>query len=330
MNAIPFSTRVEILALKTFVQKNFSATLLIFCALGLIFPQFGHLPSYVIILCLASGIFIACFSIRAQEFSDISLSRVLLFYLCRFLLLPLLIFAVFSYCVPKYALMLFLFASLPPGVSCPAMNRLFGGNISLSFALTVLGNLLLPLVLPSMLFLVVGEKTNLDISQVFYTLLFSILTPILVFLTLRKKLSVQRLIQRDGSFLTALCIGMTVAIAVAKRRSQILEDPFALIPFFLISAGAFALFYCFGWLFNRKASLPNKIAHSLASGAINISLGVSIALLYFPPEISLFLIVGEIPWILALMPFKTFTLGRHESSQLGGENENARASRLTT
>lgn len=278
--------------------------MLFFCILGLSFPQFEAIPNWGIISCLALGIFIACFGIRSEDISEIKFTQVFFFYLCRFILVPIASYFILQYFNSPYALGLFLLIALPPGVSSPAMNRLFGGNVSLAFALTILGNMLVPFVLPFLLYTFIGTEAQLNVTEMFYMLALSIMVPILMFLLLRKNKSVQNFIHKEGSFLTAIFIGLNIAAAVAKRRTQIWEDPLALIPILIVSSLAYALMYISGWLFKNKAPLRNKIAFSLGSGAINISLGVSIALLYFPPHISLFLIVGEIPWILAFTPFK--------------------------
>lgn len=260
----------------------------------------------MIVFCLAAGIFIACFSIRVEEIREIKLTHLFIFYLSRFILVPLAVFYVFNFLGTAYTSPLFLFAALPPGISTPAMNRLFGGNVALSFSIVILGNLLVPFVLPSLCLLTLGDSATLDVTQMFYTLIFSILTPILFFQLFKNKKSVQEFITREGSFLTTIFIGITIAVAVGKGRSQILQNPLSLLPILLISTALICLVYAYGWFFMRKTSKKSKITYALGSGAINISLGVTLALLYFPTEVSLFLTLAEVPWILAFMPFKKF------------------------
>ncbi len=283
---------------------------MIFCGLGLVIPQAANIPTWVVVLSLASGVFMACFGIRIQELSQLHPTRILGFYVARFIIVPVVAYHLLAVPAPTQALAVFLLAACPPGISAPAMNRLFGGNISLGFVLTLVGNLLIPLILPFMLFELVGHQAELDTRGMVQTLLLTILAPMFVFLCLRKNRVLHKFIDIHGAYLTILFIGLTIAIAVAKHRTMILDAPLALIPLFLLGLGCFGFFYLFGWFFYRRESRRNKIAQSLSSGAINISLGVTLALLYFPPEISLFLIVAEIPWILALMPFKNLIL-RH-------------------
>ena len=53
-----------------------------------------------------------------------------------------------------------------------------------------------------------------------------------------------------------------------------------------------------------KSRHRDKITYSLCSGANNITLAISLALLYFPPETSVFMVLSEIPWVLTLIPFR--------------------------
>lgn len=53
-----------------------------------------------------------------------------------------------------------------------------------------------------------------------------------------------------------------------------------------------------GWYLYPARSREDRIACTISSGCNNVALGVSIAAMYFPPEVGLFLIISEIPWML--------------------------------
>lgn len=290
--------------MRSIIEKNFPIVFAISCFLGFTVPFLQFVPAWGIILALAFVMFISYFKIDWRELASVNLLRLSIFYTARFFLLPFILYFCVRTFSPSQALAIFLLAILPPGVSTPAMSRLFQGNISLSFALAVFGNISAPFTMPLLFSLIEMPAISIDTIGIMKSMVYLVLVPALFFLILRKRTVIHRFVKRDGAFLTVLCIGFTLAVAVAKQKHRILEDPMALLSPLMISSFGFFVFYFLVWKLLGKATWSNKISYTLSSGANNISLGISLALLYFPFDVSLFLIISELPWIFALIPFK--------------------------
>jgi predicted Na+-dependent transporter len=294
--------------MKTWVENNISLVFLFFCFLGLTLPGMEKFSASSTIFLIATVIFLACFKIPFHAMPRVSWPSIMLFYSVRFIIFPVILYFCLLHTFPSIAIAAFLFALLPPATSSPAMSHLFEGNVSLSFIILIVGNLLTPITLPIMVDVVLNKVIAINMSMLFVTLLFSIVLPFIIFLGLRRNKILSSFAQQHGSFTSILLIGMAITIATARRKAMILHSPDKLLWFLLVISIEFCFFYLLGLLLSKKSSIPNKISYSLGSGSNNVSLGISIALLYFPAEISIFFIVAQLPWILAFMPFKRWVI----------------------
>lgn len=290
--------------MKQLIENNLTLTFALFCVLGLFIPDLEYIPNSFLIVSLAIVIFLACFRIEFSNFKTIAWQRVILFYTVRFILLPICIYYLISQISPTFAIALFLLTLLPAATSSPAMTSIFKGNVSLSFVLLILSSLLAPFVISLLVHFIIGKSIEIRTMNLFITLVLSILVPIICFGIIRLHQSTHHWLKENGPFYAVILIGITFSIATAKRKDIILTSPHSIILPFIISTAGFAFFYIIGWILGKYTTIKNQITYALSSGANNISIGVSIAILYFPPETSLFLIISIFPWLLALTPFK--------------------------
>jgi len=288
--------------------------------LGFIIPDLEKIPTAVVVILLAGVIFLACFKIEIAQIKKVSVFKLASFLGLRFIVLPLILFFLLQYFSKTLALGVCLIALLPPGTSSPAFSHVYRGNTALAFALLLTGSLLAPFSIPFVISLVVGHHLTISTSSMIITLVLSIILPMLIFLFLKNMKPLRVWADREGPVISIVLIGMTLTIAVAKRKDIILHSPHVLLLFIIVSSIAIGLFYLVGWCFYKKANLPEKTTYSLCSGANNLSLGITIALLYFPPEVALFLVAAEIPWILAFIPFKRWIKKRTGRSPWINEN----------
>ncbi len=292
--------------MRAIIHNNVSVILLLFCILGFIVPGLAQIPTNVVVVLLAIVIFLGGFKIQVSQIMQVKISRIILFLILRFILLPIAIFFLVKPYSDTIALSLLLLGLLPPGTSSPTMSHVFNGNVALAFILLIVGSLVAPFVIPFIISMVVSESFGIPTKNMLVMLAGSILIPVIFFLMLRKINSLNAWANRDGPVVSILLIGITLTIAVAKRKTAIIQSPEHLLLYLIISSFAILLFYIVGWIFFKNVTVEEKISYSLCSGANNLSLGISIALLYFPPSVVLFLIATEIPWVFSFIPFKRF------------------------
>jgi predicted Na+-dependent transporter len=289
-----------------FAKKNFNLILFLSTVVGFVLPRPGDFSGGLILLVLCFIIFAASFKVDfSPAFFRQQYRTIVGFHLLRFVLLPVLLFGLIVYFSPFYATALFLFAVLPCGVTSPAFSNVFGGNVSLALALLILSSSLTPFLLPLLGGLLMSEQVEVDRSRLFFTLFVTVIFPYLAHLPFRKKAGISRWMLQHDSFIAIMGIGLIFTLAIAEYRPVLLDDTCLIFPFFLVSVGAFVLIYAFGWLSPFSSGRRDKMALLFSSGANNVALGVVISFLYFPTEMGVFFVVGEIVWVLILIPVRS-------------------------
>lgn len=292
---------------RSFIEHGLSPVLIASFMLGLFVPGLERLPGWLVLWILGVMIFFACARITMAEIRRIRLREAALFYGVRFVVLPVVLFLVGRTVLPEelsYGVLLL--ALTPAGASVGVLCAVMGGSIALGLGIAVVSSLLAPFVLPSV-FALFGQSLDLDVFGIFKTLSLMIFLPVMLYFGAARRVPpVRRWVQAQSRFVSVLLLGGMLAVVVASRRSQFLDD----IPFVLICLavlfGLFGLFYVFGWIFGRRADFAHRISYALSSGAMNNALGISLAFLYFPPQVTLFMVLSEVPWVLCLPLFQIF------------------------
>jgi len=284
--------------IRAFVETQLALTLVTACVLGLLFPYGRQIPDVAIIVPMAAVIFISCFKINVPLRSAFSQSA-LLFYLARYVALPLLLGWLCSLAFPDYALAVLLLTALPPGASSAALTGLYNGNVALAFVLTIVGSALCVFLIPAYVALIGHIDIAIDPMPIFRTLAFCIFLPGLLYVVLRKNAPIVRFNEHHGRLVSVLLVSLNVFIVIAKQRQTILQDPQLLIVPALIAAGCYFA-YALAVLF-LKFKAADHIAYGVCSVFNNIALGVGLAILHFTPQVILTTVMAEILW--CFLPF---------------------------
>jgi predicted Na+-dependent transporter len=288
---------------RTFGQSHFGFVLAAAFVIGFFFPALGKIPSEGITVILSVVIFMSCFSMKVEDLLRVRPTEFVLYYIARFLLFPAFAFCISRMIYAKASPAILLLCLMPAGVSSTAFSAILGGNVPLSLFTVAFTTLVTPLVVPTILTYCLESSFHLDSSRLFFVLAVTLFLPMLLYIPLRKNRPVNRWISANGSFLSVVAIGATIAIVISKYRNTLIQDPMSLFPFLGTAFLLYAALYLFGFLF-FKAELRTRISYCVCSGANNIALAISLSLLYFPPETSLFLVLSEIPWVMLLVPFR--------------------------
>ncbi|MCB1784420.1 MAG: hypothetical protein KDI13_10555 [Alphaproteobacteria bacterium] len=292
---------------RTFIERHFTLVLLMAFVIGLTAPGLSSIPKYAVPVILASIILFSCSKITLQDFKTFRLRDVIGFYLLRFCVLPAILFLISSLILPGYTYALFLLALLPCGATLPALMTIMGGKPALGLSATTLTSALAPLTIPLAFMLVGSTNIEIDILGMFKTLLLMIICPVVIyFSTLRRFSTIANTMRTNASAASCLLISGVVALVMSYQQDRFFEDPELLVISIIIGLCAYFIFYASGWFFSRSHERSSQISYALMGGNNNIGLGISLAVLYFPPHESLILILWEITWIISMSAFQTF------------------------
>lgn len=185
---------------------------------------------------------------------------------------------------------------IPTGVVSMMWVSIYGGNLSLSILIVVINTLLAPLFIPLSLFLFIGANVEIPITDVMTSLIWMIVVPSLLgmfvqYLSYLRANAIQTTVAPFSKL--ALCIVIAINSAVAA--------PVILFDIELLMIAIVVLFVAsFGYLLGIAVAKLCKyekdvmISFMFHSGMRNISVGATIAILYFPAKVSVPVVIGAL------------------------------------
>lgn len=293
--------------MKTLIETNLNAILFVSVILGLFLPGIELIPNVIVTLLLALLMFFVSSKVDLTQAKDIPYKSVSLFYIARFILLPVILFYLADWLIPKYSIAILLLSLLPVGVTTPMLVAHSKGNVTFALALTTATSLLAPLMIPLIL-MSLHLSMEVEVKGLFITLVSIIIIPLFVYsvaIKLRKEL--KPLIVDNSSFVSTLMLGFIIAIVISKQKDVFLNDTSALFISVVLLLIVFLIFFVFGWFYPMKRNKKDYlICNTLSSGAINTALGINLALLYFSKDTQFFMVISEFVWVASIPLFNHF------------------------
>lgn len=251
-------------------------------------------------------VFVSAFRIVSERFREIAVGRTALYFCIRYMVLPTILWVVAARIDPLLGISILLLTLAPAGAASPGVTALYGGNVALTIVLLVVTSLSAPFLIPIAIRITVARSIDVDVMQVFRSLLLTILVPLLAHLPVRRLPKVSEWIRENDSLFVVPTIGVLVVMVIARQRAVILDAPSLIATYLIASAILFALYFVVGWGISSGLGQSDRTSYALASGVNNTAMGIVVAYLYFPPEVSIFFVAAEIAWIFGMIFFRFF------------------------
>lgn len=293
--------------IRHFIETHFGIVLLISCVVGLAVPMLAAVPDVSASVALAMLTYASCFKLRDGGFREIRWNNILLFYLVRYVLLPIILLVIAKEFFPAYAAGIFLLALLPTAVSSPAFANMFGGRVPPAFAIVILSTILAPFLIPLQCEWILSDA---DIAPsplpLFRTLAFCVFLPMVFYFATYKHKILSACMYNNVKLISIILVFFVIALVIAKQRDFILGHTAELILPTSLTIICYAVFLAVGWWFASGQARNTRISFATCSGFNNVALGVSVALLHFPQNVILFVAVSEMAWAMLPIMFRWF------------------------
>lgn len=290
--------------LQYLLNKYLSIILGICIILGMILPRLDAFPPIMMALILSMQLFFSSFKMTVRDLHGISFFKTIMFYVVRFILIPPLIFLGVSHYWEDIGLSVLLVTLMPAGSATPALCGLLRGNVVLSFFLVVLSAFIVPFIAPPICEALLSSAIDIDTNALFISMFCMVIIPFVVHIPFRKLKGVSSWIENNNSLLVIPLMCLNLVFAVAKQSDYILANIESGIWFAAASLILFLSLYLFGWLVSWQETIENRISFSLSSSAINITLALVLAVLHFAPEVSTFMVLSHLTWIMSFLCFR--------------------------
>ncbi|MBT6121571.1 hypothetical protein HOH45_08935 [bacterium] len=268
---------------------------------GFLFPSFmGQFEPYV--LYIVMGI-IGVLFLKVDIVSVVSHVKKPLFllYVLAFnlLVIPLIcFFTYFQFFEENLAMALLLLSALPAGVSSAAFTDIMKGKTSLGLTIVIFTNLLAPLTIPLLFWMVFTTTIELDYLSLIKDMSIIMIVPFLVAKCL-KHVILKPIIHKITDYYDVMILSllaMMMMITIGSQAEFVMQNISSQLKTIGILFSAFFLFQVLGYVSVFWVNKGEKVAVSNSKMIMNNILGIVLGLAFFPPEVSHIIILSLIPW----------------------------------
>ena len=268
-------------------------------SMGLFVPGLERLPDSLVPWLLAGLVLMSCTRISAQAIKAVRPVTILRFYVIRFIALPIVLFVVTPQLTPGLKEGVYLLALMPTGTMVTPLAAILNSNVVMALSLTVFSSVLSPFVVSAMFGLTGFVTLDVDILSIFFMLFGVIFGPITIYyLVVHPRKNVKRIVAENASFMSMILLSLILITILAEYRRFIWAEPIFVLKSCLMMTLLIGLFFFYGWCSAKKKE--DKISLALSSSFMNSALAVSLTFLYFPPLISIFIVISELRYLVIL------------------------------
>lgn len=252
------------------VQKYLPFLIVAGVVLGIGIPDVALSLKPFVLPCLSILIFFPALKIDVRKVTGMlshQINILIIAILVLFGLIPLLIYSIGYFVGLQKELLvgLVLASSAPSMLSASYFTNLIQGDIETSFSISIVSTLLSPLLVPLVLYLLIGENASIDPLAVGKIILYVVLVPLLSAALLRFKFpAVVTFLLQVEHYFTIIAIALPNWVMIGANRDPIIGSVVPiLLPIFLI--GVIQVFGVF--FLTRKLStlfFSNDVSKALA------------------------------------------------------------------
>jgi len=256
-------------------------------SVAVIFPDFGAQFQMFPVYCLMINFFLSYLSI---DLADVwkalqGHSREIMgFTVLKLAILPVIIYYLFYFVAPDYALAALLLTGVSTGVVSPMISNMVRGNSSLVLVVVVITSALAPFTLPALIKIVVAREVAISFLAMLKMLAMVIFIPIIIVEIIRYM--IPRLVAPilKIQFPVSLLMFALINMGVFYRYAPFFREEPSVIMMAIIVVFVLAAIYCVvGIFFFRKGPLHNHLAGAVMLGNLNNVLVIVFSSQFFGP-----------------------------------------------
>jgi len=262
-------------------------TVYVTMAVGILKPAVGVPFQPYLTALIMVFLFLSFMNIRLDEvFKTIhgSWRSIAYLTLVKMVVLPLVVYLLFSLTFPSYALAALLLAGISTGVVAPFISNLVRANSPMVLVMVVTTSLLAPFTLPTLVKVLAGRSINLSLWAMVLNLGMIVFVPIFTVEILQRV--APKLIEtvKERQFPVTVGFLALVNLAVFSRYARFFrQQPDAILGAALVAVALAALFMFFGLMIFWKSTVSDQLATAICMCNINNVLVLVFSSEFFGP-----------------------------------------------
>jgi BASS family bile acid:Na+ symporter len=277
---------------------------------AIIFPDFGSLFQLFPIYCLMINFFLSYLSIDLESVWKAlrgNSGKILAFTLMKLAILPVIIYYIFYFIAPAYALSALLLTGVSAGMVSPMISNMVKGNSSLVLVVVVITSALAPFTLPVLIKIVTVKEVAISFFAMIRLLALVIFVPIIAVEVLRylapKLIAPIMKIQ----FPVSLLMFALINFGIFYRYAPFLrKDPSVIIHAIVVVFILAAIYCVIGIFFFWNSSLSNQLAGAVMLANLNNVLVIVFSSQFFSPLEPMVAAMYMIPFFVIVIPLRYY------------------------
>jgi BASS family bile acid:Na+ symporter len=277
---------------------------------AIVFPDFGSLFQVLPVYCVMANFFLSYLSI---ELEDVWIAlkghrtQILAFSVMKLAILPIIIYFVFYYVAPAYALSALLLTGVSTGVVAPMISNMVKGNSSLVLVVVVITSALAPFTLPALIKVVAAKDVAISFLAMLKLLALVIFVPIIAVEFLRYLMPKLIAPIIKIQFPLSLVFFALINLGVFYRYAPFFKKEPGVIIMATAVTFVLAAIYCLvGIFFFRKNTLQNQLAGAVMLGNLNNVLVIVFASEFFGPVEPMVAAMYMVPFFVIVIPLRYY------------------------
>lgn len=279
-------------------------------AVAIVFPDFSSRFQIFPFYCLLINFFLSYLSIDLKAILKTLRGhrlQILALTVLKLAVLPGIIYFIFYFIAPDYALAALLLSGVSSGVVSPMISNMVRGNSALVLIVVVITSVLVPFTLPAMIKIISAKEMAISFLAMLKMLATVIFIPIIAVEIIRRLMP--RLVAPilKIQFPLALITFALINLGVFYRYAPFFKKESSVIILATVVAFTLAAIYCTaGILFSQRSSLENQLASAVILTNINNVLVIVFSSEFFGPVEPLVAAMYMIPFFVVVIPLRYY------------------------
>jgi bile acid:Na+ symporter, BASS family len=279
-------------------------------AVAIIFPDFCSFFQVVPVYCLIVNFSLSLLSIDLKDVWKAlkgHSGQILAFTVMKLAILPVIMYFVFYFIAPQYALAALLLTGVSAGVVSPLISNMVRGNSSLVLVVVMITSALVPFTLPALIKVVVAKEVVISFFAMLKMLSIVIFIPIILveiirYLTPRLVAPIMKI-----QFPVSLLMFALINLGVFYRYAPFFKKEPSVIIMATVVTFLLAAIYCVaGIFFFRKGPVENQLAGAVMLANMNSVLVIVFSTEFFGPVEPLVAAMYTIPFYIIIIPLRYY------------------------
>ena len=288
-------------------------SILISTMLGIIFPSAGQLFSEYILVILGFLLFLNLIQLDFQDLISIFRKPKILLILStlKLIILPVIAYFVTNQISPKYALPVLLLSGISTGLGAPFVTNYVGGRLSIIVGMVIVTSLVVPLLLPTLVYVFFNTEFSIPIFNMVSLLVISLIVPLVGSGIIKRYLpNVAATINKSSLPLSIFLMDLINFAIFSKFSSYFFLELSFVITTTIVAFVLFTVFAITGYfvlyLMNKGSSTAtkDKISGLIALSYVNNILVTVFAQQFFGSQVAALAAFYNMPYYIGIILLK--------------------------